>query len=282
MSVIRRDLEIDDEPIVQMESDHLKVDVVPQIGGRIVNILEKSSGHRFLWHNQGLRLKALPPGSEYDPNFYGGIDELLPNDIPECVDRLDLPDHGELWTASLEDEIDGECLILRGVLPISGLRYERRMRLVSDQPVIVMDYRIENRSEQPRAFLWKLHAALEIEAGDQIVCPAKTARVVDLEWSRRKTLEPFCWPEIEGDRADIIPANDNTIEFFYLYDLKEGRVGWQRPSAGLEFSYRFDTEVFPFVWYFASYGGFDGHYTAILEPCTAMPILLNEASALGQ
>ena len=48
------------------------------------------------------------------------------------------------------------------------------------------------------------------------------------------------------------------------------------------FSYRYDTNIFPYQWYFASYGGFLDHYTVILEPCTNMPISVNEATAKGQ
>jgi hypothetical protein len=44
----------------------------------------------------------------------------------------------------------------------------------------------------------------------------------------------------------------------------------------------FDRQVFPYVCYFASYGGLDGHYTAVLEPCTAMPVPVNEAARLNQ
>ena len=44
----------------------------------------------------------------------------------------------------------------------------------------------------------------------------------------------------------------------------------------------FDVHIFPYVCYFASYGGFDGHYFAILDPCTAMPVSVNEAIRLGQ
>ena len=69
--------------LVRLESDWLSVDVAPNVGGRVVSLIEKSSGHEFLWRNAGLRLELLKPGSQYDPNFYGGIDELLPNDIPE-------------------------------------------------------------------------------------------------------------------------------------------------------------------------------------------------------
>jgi hypothetical protein len=154
--------------------------------------------------------------------------------------------------------------------------------LRSGDPTIDVDYRIQNPGSQRREFLWKLHAAMNIEPGDQIVCPARTARVVDPQWSRWKRLEPFAWPVIEGKRADQIPPLDGTLDFLFLYDLDAGQMGWKRPSRRLSFSYSFDTQVFPYAWYFASYGGFDGHYVAILEPCTTMPLSVNEAAKLGQ
>ena len=48
------------------------------------------------------------------------------------------------------------------------------------------------------------------------------------------------------------------------------------------FGYTYDAAVFPYQWYFASYGGFLNHYTAILEPCSAMPISVTEAMAKNQ
>ena len=96
MTTITEGLFVDRTPIVRMENDSLRVDVAPGIGGRIVNLVEKSSGHQFLWHNANLSLEKLSPGDAYDPNFYGGIDELLPNDIPEPLNGVDSPDHGEL------------------------------------------------------------------------------------------------------------------------------------------------------------------------------------------
>ena len=59
-------------------------------------------------------------------------------------------------------------------------------------------------------------------------------------------------------------------------------MAWRSGASDLMFEYRFDTGVFPYAWYFASYGGFDGHYVAILEPCTTMPLSVNEAAPLGQ
>lgn len=273
---------VDGVPIVRLENASLRVDVAPAVGGRVISLIDKATGYEFLWRNARLKLERLSPGSPYDPNFYGGIDELIPNDIPEPLNGVDSPDHGELWTAALEGALDGESLVLSGVLPLSGLRYWRRMTLRGDSPYLDIDYRIENGAGQRRIFLWKLHAALRIAPGDRIECPARTARVVDLQWSRWHTLEPFAWPMVEGQRADVIPPNNNTVDFLFLYDLQEGRMAWRSATMGLTFAYTFDVNVFPYAWYFASYGGFDGHYTAILEPCTTMPLSVNEAAQLGQ
>lgn len=274
--------QIDGCEVIDLENDQLRVRVAPGVGGRVVGLFNKSLKHEFLWKNPRLRLQRHPPGAEYDPNFYGGIDELLPNDMAETVDGLNLSDHGELWTAALDWRADESTLRLSGRMPVSGLQYERTMRLADDTPEVRFDYRITNSGDQRRRFLWKLHAAIAIIEGDCVVCPARTAKVVDPAWTRWQQREPFAWPNVDGGRADVIPPNNGTVDFLYLYDLNSGHLAWQRPSAGLELGYSFDTAVFPFVWYFASYGGFDGHYTAVLEPCTSMPMSLNEAIGHGR
>jgi hypothetical protein len=272
----------DEIAIVRMENDFLQLDVAPGVGGRVVTLVEKSSNYQFLWHNAALKLEKLEPGAAYDPNFYGAIDELLPNDIPETVNGVAYPDHGELWTLALDYHVDGEQLILSGELPLSGLRYERRMRLAPDSPRLHMGYRLGNVSGARREFLWKLHAALKIGPGDRIVCPAQRAVVGDPAYSRWSRTQPFEWPHVEGKRADIMPEKDGTMDFLYLYDLEQGQVAWENAAGNLTFRYEFDLDVFPCAWLFASFGGFEGHYMAILEPCTSMPISVVEAAKLGQ
>jgi hypothetical protein len=229
-----------------------------------------------------LRLELLPAGSPYDPNFYGGIDELLPNDVAECINGVDSPDHGELWTTPLRCHTDEDRIVLRGQLPLCGLSYQKEMSLRTDGPILDFRYRIANTTDQPKRFLWKLHAALAVAAGDMIDCPAEKGQVVDPAWSRFTDLAPFDWPVIAGQQAEVVPPADGTVDFFYLFDLRAGRMAWKRPGDGLLLEYRFDTNVFPYAWLFASYGGFDGHYTVILEPCTTMPISVNVAAAKNQ
>lgn len=285
--IIHDDLTLDSLPILRLETDLLRVDIASQIGGRILSIYHKELGREFLWKNEGLPLRTSQPGDPYDPNFWGGIDEVIPGDLPEVIAGLSSPDHGELWTLPLESGIEGDTLLLEGTLPRWGLHYQKRVSLRADSPWIDLDYRIHNATAERRTFLWKLHAAVQIAPGDRIGCPAEWAVAADPQWSRWKDQQPFHWPMVEGQRADVIPAPDGTTDFLFLYGLREGWLSLLQPAQGIalpgcEFSIAFDPQVFPYVCYFASYGGFDGHYTAVLEPATAMPLSVNEAARLGQ
>jgi hypothetical protein len=172
-----------------LENEVLHVAVAPAVGGGVVSLIHRATGREFLWRNPRLSLAPCAPGSAYDPNFYGGIDEVIPCDVPETIDGIACPDHGELWTLPLTEAWADGILTLRGRLPLFGLTYERRMSWVKN--ALVCQYRIANPGAEEWRFMWKFHAALAIGPGDRIVCPAATARVADPEWSRRKSGEPF-------------------------------------------------------------------------------------------
>ena len=101
---------------------------------------------------------------------------------------------------------------------MSGLYYEKTVYLDEKLPVIHNSYRIKNESGAKRHFLWKLHAALNIRPGDKIITDARKARIVDPAYSRFQNIEEFRWPQIEDTDASLIPTNDNTMDFFYLYN----------------------------------------------------------------
>lgn len=269
---------IDGISTVIIQNDRLEVEIAPSIGGRVIRLRHRANGREFLWRNHRLSLEQCAPGTEYDPNFYGGMDELLPTDIAETINGIASPDHGELWTLPLTAAVDGEVLTLRGRLPLFGLDYQRRLRL--DQNQLICDYRITNSTDTERQFLWKLHAALAVQPGDRIVCPAATARAADPAWSRRKSTKPFSWPDSDGLDLSLVPVPDGSTEFLFLYDLAEGRMALAAQD-GARLECRFDRAVFPCCWYFASHGAMDGAFTGVLEPCTNMPISVNEAAKSG-
>jgi len=263
---------------VLLENEVLRAVVVPSVGGRVVSLMHRPSGREVLWRNPRLKLAPCAPGSAYDPNFHGGMDEVIPCDLPETINGIACPDHGELWTLALDAKSDGDALVLRGQLPRFGLDYLRSMRLEGNR--LVCDYRIVNPSGGERRFMWKLHAALAVQPGDRVVCPAATAHAADPEWSRRKSVAPFAWPEADGLDMSVVPPPDGSTEFLYLNDLREGRIGLEMQD-GARIECRFDRRVFPCCMYFASHGALGGAYTAVLEPCTAMPLSVNEAARDG-
>lgn len=268
--------------LLLVENDQLSLQIVPALGGKIISVFNKKLGKEFVWTNRQLPLRANKPFDEYDPNFIGGIDELLPNDLPENIDGIDYPDHGELWTTPLAYRFEGEQVQLSAELPLSKLFYSKKVHLDPEQPIIHLSYFLQNNSVEPRHFLWKFHAAANIREGDQLISTAAKGQVVDLAYSRFQHTEPFIWPMLNGTDVSIIPSDEGTMDFFYLIDIGLPRMFIESADHQTLFGYTYDAAVFPYQWYFASYGGFLNHYTAILEPCSAMPISVTEAIAKKQ
>jgi hypothetical protein len=268
----------DGVPAVVLENESLRVVVAPSIGGRIVSLVHYPGNREVLWRNPRLKLAPCAPGAAYDPNFYGGIDEVIPGDLPETINGIACPDHGELWTLALQAEERGDALILSGRLPLFGLDYRRTMSLEANR--LICRYEIVNRSGAERQFMWKMHAAIAVRPGDRVVCPAATAQAADVEWSRRKSASPFRWPVADGFDMSVVPAPDGTTEFLCLNGIGGGSMGIES-ADGAAITCSFDPAVFPCCVYFASHGAMSGAYTAVLEPCTAMPLSVNAAARSG-
>lgn len=267
--------------ILTYENRHLRMEIAPALGGRILSIYNKDLEKEFVYRD-GRPLKELPAGADYDAAFGGGIDELIPNDIPEEIDGISYPDHGELWTAPLQYRITDAGLMLWGTLKLSGLYYERVMSLQDAVPVVRVKYRIRNEAGATRHFLWKLHAALSIKKGDRLLTSARKARVVSPEASRYGETGEFNWPFVGTTDVSVVPELGDTMDFFYLFDIPESSMKMLSEQGSHLFGYSYDKSIFPYQWYFASYGGFLDHPTVILEPATGMPVSVNESMKLSQ
>mgnify|MGYP001549335612 CR=1 FL=1 len=273
---------IDGAEALILKNDLLQTTVVPSMGGKLISVYNRKLHREFIWLNKNLPIRSHATGADYDSNFIGGIDELIPNDIPETIDSVSYPDHGELWTTALDYEVRGNDLTVSGKLKLSGLHYRKTIRLDDLKPVIHLDYQIKNESGNIRNFLWKMHAALIIETGDRLVTPAVHGKVVDPAYSRFTDMDEFKWPLIENTDAAIVPEKNNSVDFFYLYDIPSPHMHWIDKNKTCSFGFIYDQKVFPYQWYFASYGGFLDHFMAVLEPCSSMPILVNEAKKMNQ
>jgi hypothetical protein len=182
----------------------------------------------------------------------------------------------------LQYDLEDDKISIYGNLKLSGLYYRKDVYLDAKSPIIYLQYKIKNETNFKRNFLWKLHAALAIKEGDKLVTSAQKAKVADPDYSRFADLDEFNWPVIENIDASIVSLKNKSIDFFYLYDIEQAEMQLLSGKDNHLFSYYYDKKVFPYQWYFASYGGFLNHYTAILEPSTSMPLSVNEAKLMGQ
>ena len=275
---------------VNLANPYLALAVRPERGGRIDQITDLARDKAWLWHPPGYDPAAprvLPPGPGFDAHWQGGFEEMFPNDAACTVAERPLPDHGEAWSAAWTVSArTPHSLTMHLACTSVPVRLEKALRLEPDAPVVHLRYRIVNLSAEALPCMLKLHPALAIEEGDQIELPGCTVEAVAPDFSRLiGSAARSRWPEARAADGRIVrldrtlPRATQAREFVYCSELDAGRCGVRNARTGSLFQLEFDRADFPFVWVFQSYGGFQNHYVAMLEPCTSKPYDLNEVIA---
>lgn len=278
--------------VVALANDELRVLVLPELGGKIWQLTGVRASRDFLWHNPRIKPRSIPFGAAYDDVFFGGWDELFPNDMPEEIHGEPYPDHGELWNSPWDWHIDQPAadeasVVLTCRTPISGCLVTKRVTLRSGQPRVEVRSRLTSESRTALPYLWKQHVAVPLGQPARLDLPAGT--VVMDAFGRPRGQAPqgrYRWPElvdVHGTAHDmrLTPAPESQLaEFQYATELE---AGWcavtYADGSGLGLA--FDHEVFSSCWTFASYGGWRSQEVLILEPCTGYPVGLAEGIAAG-
>lgn len=278
---------IEQAQVLTLENSQIKLTIRPDLGGRIDQLEDLQTGHSWLWHpsHYTLETRSLPVGACFDDHWTGGWDEVFPNDAAGLFRERNLADHGELWSQQWEI-LDCSPLSIRlgyqcQTVPV---RVEKSIQLDPTRPEAKMMYWFENQSEEQIPFLFKHHAAIAIEAGDEILLPDCWVEPAFLEFSKiisqpGKTRFPKA-VAANGDSVDLRftpPPSSQLQEFYYSSDLSSGYCGIRHRRTQTALVMLFDTNDFPYVWMFQSYGGWRNHYVVVVEPCTTMPSDLEEA-----
>ena len=274
-----------------LDNGLVRVVVLPELGGKIWELQDLTSGRQFLWHNPRVQPGKVPFGAAYDDVFFGGWDELFPNDVPEVIAGEAYPDHGETWTLPwrwvIVDSGGSVSLHLEVSTPISACILRRTLTLDAGERHLRISEGIENLSSNDLPFMWKQHLALAVDKVARIDLPAVDVLMGDFGKPRAGEVgQVYQWPYLadgDGSTHDMrltLPRESRRSEFQYATTLSAGWCSLTH-GDGTGLALKFDPQVFRSCWTFASYGGWRDLQVAILEPCTGYPITVAEGQAAG-
>ena len=278
--------------LITLENRFLRVQIMPQAGGRVWQITYQPTGVDLLWNNPRIPPRLHTIHTSYDDVWSGGWDELFPVDEESRILGERYPDHGELWTGEWDAEPfshqDHVGVVLTFQTPISCIQIRKTITLPRDQPRLCFSHHFTNRGADAFPFLWKLHPAFRVSDQHRIdFPPMQVVREPAFSGTLGDAPLQFAWPYAqtpsgEVDLRLVAGAEARQLYFFYGTQMQAGWCALTNTATGLSCGLHFDPAVFPSCWLFASYGGWRNLNVAVLEPCTGYPLNFEAMVAAGR
>ena len=278
-----------------LENGALRVTVLPALGGHVAELTDRVADRDLLWHNPRTSPRPAPYGAHFDDWWSGGWDEIFPSgDRGTLHDEL-LPYMGELWCVPWEAEASTEgdeaSIIAVGYGTIAPARFERRLSLRADEPILRVHYRIENLDVRPLPYTWGIHPTFAVTPSHRIDHPGREMLVgVSSDPTMGVAGDRYPWPALPDaslqsgtrDMRQVRPREDAVLGGHWATDLPEGWLALTDTSTSRGVALVFDHRIFPHAWLWQVYGGWRGHHHLALEPWTSHPQQLEDAVAAGR
>jgi hypothetical protein len=291
---------------VVLESDELRVVVLPDKGAEIHRLIHRESNVDVLFHGPwGLQPPGAPPleGSGEDEfmwNYAGGWQELFPSVNEACTYRgRRIPFHGEVATLPWEYEplSDSEVRFTTRCRETT-FELQRTLRVDDGTSKLEIESVATNVGDEPAHFVWGQHCVVGaplLEEGCRLELPARTIVTRPELWEpETAALVPGqreAWPNAllrEGGTTDLreIPGPERrSHDDMYIGDLEETWLAVTNPRLGLTFRLEWEPAELAWVILWQAYGGADaapltGSYALGVEPWTSR-LNLEDAVASG-
>ena len=177
---VNRDQKINKEyEVVVLENEYLKIEILPEIGGRIYSALDKTTGYDFFYKQHvikpaliGVLGSWISGGVEFNWPFHHRASGFMP-----CDYKLEtLSDGSAVCHLSEHDPIDRMKGMVSIILRPAEKRFETRMRLY-------------NRTDTDHSFLWWENAAVPVHKKYQIFFP-QDVRYVNFHYLKSRITYP--------------------------------------------------------------------------------------------
>lgn len=242
--------------VYHLVNEEVSIEVVPELGARIISLKNLRSGREWLGHPPGeKKLFTNRAGDDFAASPLVGMDECLPTITPCEWKGRPLPDHGEVWAKHWTvDEPAWQNGILKTAvrLETSPFYFERAMELAGNE--VCLNYRLQNLSPHTESFIWAMHPLLGLQAEDQLELPDST----------RALLRGTCW---QDGLAAAVPANgcDKT----FAGPVTEGQAAVCNPKTGDRLEINWNSTENDVLGLWLSRGGWHGQHQFALEPTNA-------------
>jgi hypothetical protein len=284
-------------PSVRLETPVAAVEVVGEVGARVVSLRDLTSGREWLLQHSPPSEAESGRWSDEGAVFAGresfGWDECLPTVAP-CPDAVDprapaLRDHGDQWGrgAYLALDVDAGSVTHTWSAPRWPYRLARRLSFEAPGTVLA-EYELTSLADHALPFLWSQHPVFDLEPDTLLELPGVTEVVrtsqagIDLP---PRTSWPLAAPRA-GGTLDLSRVHSGLGWSAKLYaEAPPGPVHAVTP-AGARLTIDWDRAFAPALGIWLSYGGWPPGGPPVeqvaLEPTTSGHDDLAAAQAAGQ
>ncbi|WNR42683.1 hypothetical protein [Paenibacillus roseipurpureus] len=266
---------------ITLESADIRLEMVPEHGGKLVSILYKPKGKEWMLDSGSRAFRQPVYGSTFTDWDMSGWDECFPT-INACPaggksSRM-LPDHGELWALPWEYEIEEDAVTCMFRSPNLPYRFTRRISFPSADRVR-FNYSAENTSKEELPFLWVPHPQFAITEPTQILLPEAMEDLLCVYGGHTlQAGESYPW----RNHAQLSPIVTGDARKFYF----QGRVtdtwsGLSGEESGNYLLFSVPTDKVPYLGVWMDEGMFNDRVTCALEPSIGYFDSLETAIANG-
>jgi galactose mutarotase-like enzyme len=267
-----------------LESDHVRTVVLPELGAKIVSLLDKRAKCEWLIGPGTRPLDKVDYGAVFVDQDMSGWDEMFPTvvacDYPVPGEKFGatLPDHGEVWPLAWRPgpgDADEICLSVMG----RALHYRLSRTLSFSAPdTLQLEYEVENLSHETMPYLWAAHPQFDSGGELEIILPDEVKAVCNVlpaEWGWGQPETRAAWPQAVNSHGlsqainHVGPRTLKSARKFFV--LPESPVGWagliRRPGqAWLRLEW--DPDLVPYLGIWVDEGRISDESVVALEPMT--------------
>lgn len=272
-----------DPRLMTLESDRLRVALLPNHGAKIVSIVDRATHREWMAGPGERRYANYALTTPYEQSDRSGWDECFPSIGPgyhpaEPWDEIELADHGELWQRAWRATRSDHTI--RTEIPGGRFPYVFFRDLHVDGDSLQATYRVDNHGDASFPCLWAMHPLFAAGRETHLVVPEGAHFRAEACFGGDVPEGPLTIAQVEA------ALDDGRVRACKLFcdDPPGGRAALYDVDADAWLGLEFELEDVPFLGVWINRGGWPPaeplHHVA-LEATTGASDDLAEALRRG-